>query len=122
MHPQDSRASSPFRLHVERCEPRLMLSTVVSGSEIRVATETALQEAVANLQSGETILIEPGTYNLTRTLYIPQQLENIAIRGSTGNRDAVVLVGQGMNNQSSNTPFGIWADNVIGIEIADLTI
>src|SRR5262249_47034265 len=56
-----------------------------TGTVINVSTVSQLESAVANLQSNQTILIAPGTYNLTGTLVVPQGLTNISIRGATGN-------------------------------------
>jgi hypothetical protein len=87
---------------------------------VNVSTVSQLQSAVANLQSGVTIMIAPGTYNLTGSLNVPQNRTNVAIRGATGNRDDVVIRGNGMIGGS--VPFGIWTGNVNGVTIADLTI
>ena len=42
-------------------------------------TVAELQDAVQNLQSNQTIVIEPGTYQLTRTLYVgkDQPVQNV---------------------------------------------
>jgi hypothetical protein len=96
-----------------------------SGNVVRVSTEPELQAAVRNLASDTTILIAPGTYYLTSTLYVGSRLlTNIALRGATNRRDDVVLVGPGMTNGNfGNTPYGIWTgDGVQGILIANLTI
>ena len=47
------------------------------------------------MASNTTILIAPGTYPLTRTLYVNGPFTNVTIRGATDNRDDVVLVGRG---------------------------
>jgi hypothetical protein len=79
---------------------------------------------VNNLVSGTTIVIAPGTYNLTNTLYINGTFSNVGIRGATNDPDDVVLVGKGMANASyGNVPFGIWlGGNVTGALIANLTV
>jgi hypothetical protein len=83
-----------------------------------------LQSTVASIASNRTIVIAPGTYNLTATLYINGTFTNVGIRGATGNRDDVVLVGKGMGAASDGgVPFGIWVGgNVTGVTIASLTI
>jgi hypothetical protein len=87
---------------------------------VNVSTEPQLQTAMGNLQSGDTILLANGTYNLTGTLYINGR-QNVTIRGTNGSTN-VVLVGKGMDNASyGNVPFGIWA-NGTNITIAHLTI
>jgi hypothetical protein len=95
-----------------------------SGNVVNVATEPQLQAAVAGLASNTTILIAPGTYRLTSTLYVNGTFASVALRGSSGNADDVVLVGPGMTNASyGNVPFGIWSGgNVQGITIANVTI
>ena len=95
-----------------------------TGAVVNVSTEKALQAAVQNLSSNTTIVLAPGTYQLTSTLWINGNLANIGIRGSTNSRDDVVLVGRGMNNAAyGDVPYGIWTGNgVQGITIANLTI
>src|SRR5262245_35077522 len=65
------------------------------GRIITVTTEPQLQQAVRSLSSGTTIVIRPGTYRLTATLGVKGPLRNVTIRGATGNRDEVVLLGPG---------------------------
>jgi hypothetical protein len=95
-----------------------------AGRVITVNTEAALQTAVRGLTSDTTILIAPGRYALTSTLYVHGPLKNVAIRGGTDNADDVVLVGRGMLQTSYGpVPFGVWTgDGVDGITIANLTI
>ncbi len=95
-----------------------------AGKVVRVRTEPQLQSAVTNLSSGTTILLAPGTYRLTETLYFKGPLRDVAVRGETGNRDDVQLVGLGMRNANYGAvQFGIWTGNgVQGILIANLTI
>lgn len=91
---------------------------------VSVSTVAQLQQAVSQLTSDTTIIIQPGTYRLTSTLYVGGTLRNVAIRGASGNRDDVVLVGGGMRNPSGSVPFGIWTGgaSVDGVTVADLTI
>jgi hypothetical protein len=92
-----------------------------SGTVVNVSTEGQLQAAVASISSNTTIVVAPGTYTLSNTLYINGTFTNVGIRGATGNSDAVVLAGPGMTNAS--VPFGIWVGgNVQGVTIANLTI
>jgi pectate lyase len=95
-----------------------------AGTVVNVATVSQLQNAVAAIASNTTIVIAPGTYNLSTTLYVNGSFTNVGIRGATGNRDDVVLVGKGMNAAGDGgVPFGIWVGgNVRGITIASLTI
>jgi hypothetical protein len=95
-----------------------------SGTIISVATLAQLENAVASIASNTTILIAPGTYRLTSPLYINGSFTNVGIRGATGNRDDVVLIGKGMAGANDGgVPFGIWVGgNVRGVTIANLTI
>ena len=96
-----------------------------TGTVIRVSTEGQLQAAVGAMASGTTILIAPGVYRLTSTLNIGNRtLTNVALRGSTNNRNDVVLLGPGMSNRNYGTvPHGVWTGNgVNGVLIANLTI
>jgi hypothetical protein len=95
-----------------------------SGIIVNVSTVAALQTAVTNLKSNTSIIIAPGTYRLTTTLYIKGPLTNVAIRGATGDSDDVVLLGPGMRQSSfGSVPFGIWTGGgVDGVTIANLTI
>jgi len=95
-----------------------------SGTVVNVSTESQLQAAVSRLASNTTIVLAPGTYQLTSTLWISGTFSNVGIRGATTNRDDVVLVGPGMTNANyGNVPFGIWTGgNVQGVTIANLTV
>src|SRR5262245_7730875 len=50
------------------------------GNVVQVGTEPELQQALQGLRSGTTILIAPGTYELTRTVRI-NGVHNVALRG-----------------------------------------
>ena len=95
-----------------------------STTVVRVSTEAALQAAVQALRSNTTILIAPGTYQLTSTLSISGALTNVALRGDSENRDDVVLSGPGMTHASyGRVPHGVTTGGgVDGVTIANLTI
>jgi hypothetical protein len=129
---QSLRRKSPA-LRLEQLEERALLSgsppfpndlappalPAPTGPVVTVSTAAQLASAVAHLSSGQTILINPGTYALADTLYLPQNLSNVAIRGATGNSADVVIQGAGM---SGNVLFGFWAGAVQGMTFADLTV
>ncbi len=94
------------------------------GRVVHVLSEPMLQEAVRQLASNTTLVLARGTYRLTSTLWIRGTLTNVAVRGATGNRDEVVLAGEGMTASASGAvPHGIWTGgDVRGVTIADLTI
>lgn len=94
-----------------------------SGTVITVSTESALQAAVNSITSGTTIIVQPGTYNMTSTLWLNRNVDNVAIRGSTNSCDDVVLIGRGMSNANyGNVPHGIWIGNARNVLVANLTI
>jgi hypothetical protein len=95
-----------------------------SGRVVSVSTEPELQGAIASLTSGTTVLIAPGTYVLTRTLYVKGPLADVAIRGSSDSRDDVVLQGPGMTNPNYGAvEFGIWVGgDVQRLTLANMTI
>ena len=95
-----------------------------TGTVVNVSSLSQLQNAVAGIASNTTIVIAAGTYNLNAPLYINGTFTNVGIRGATGNRDDVVLVGKGMSGPNDGgVPFGIWVGgDVRGVTIAHLTI
>jgi hypothetical protein len=91
-------------------------------STVNVSNVSQLISAINNLQSGQTISLAAGTYNLsgvTDALYIPEGINNWTIRGATGNRNDVVIRGAGMGGA---VRFGFWIANSPYGTIADLTI
>lgn len=86
---------------------------------VTVSTAAQLQTAVANLTSNTKIVIQPGTYTLTQQLVI-DGVTNVALRGATGNRDDVVIVGAGMTD--SAVPHGIQVFDAQQVLIADLSV
>ena len=95
-----------------------------TGAIVHVSTVAQLQDAVEAIASNTTIVIAPGTYALTSTLFIHGTFTNVGVRGATANRDDVVIVGRGMHAPTDEgVPFGIWVGgNVAGVTIANLTI
>jgi hypothetical protein len=93
-----------------------------SGTVVSVDTTAELQDAVSNLVSGTTILVADGTYDLTNTLNF-RGVSNVAIRSASGDRDAVVLRGQGMSNPSyGNVPHVMAVYDARNVLIADITL
>jgi len=92
-----------------------------SGNVVNVSTVTQLQNAVAALSSNTTILIAPGTYQLTQTLRIRGGISNVALRGATNNRDDVVLLGSGMRT-SGAVDICVTGEDAADILIANLSI
>jgi len=93
-----------------------------SGPVVEVDTVGELQSAVTSLTSGTTILIADGTYDLINTLNI-RGVSNVSIRSASGNRDAVVLRGGGMDNASyGNVPHVLAVYDAQNVLVADLTM
>jgi len=95
---------------------------VPAGNVVRVSSVNELQDAVQNIQSNTTILVEAGEYKLTRTLVF-DGVDSVALRGATGNRDDVIIRGGGMLDSTyiNTVPHVIVVWNVNDILIADLT-
>ena len=94
-----------------------------TGTVIQVSTVAELQSAVSNLTSNSTILIADGVYDLSNMLILDGGISDVTIRGASGNREAVVLRGRGMDNPSyGNTPHGFLIRKSTRVTIADLTI
>ena len=109
--------SRPFRPRLEALEtrevpaapgdaPPLPPPPPPSATVIHVDTVAELEAAVANLQSGQTVVVQPGTYQLTRTLYIGKDrpVQNVTIRGATNNFNDVVIKGLGMDGRRASPP------------------
>ena len=91
-----------------------------TGAVMNVSTETQLQTAVSTAPPGTTIVIAPGTYHLTSTLYL--DVDDLTLRGATDNRNDVILAGKGMTNGNYGAVrYGVWT-NARRMTIANLTI
>lgn len=98
---------------------------LIIGTTVTVSDVSELQNAinVANQEGGnKTILIEDGIYSIASTSQYPYiTASNMVFRSLSGNRDAVILTGQGMKDVAPDTEIGMYlvGDN---ITVADLTI
>lgn len=97
----------------------------VIGEVLIVNSVTSFKNAInqANANEGNmTILIEDGVYHIASAISYPYiTASNLIIRSASGNRDMVVLHGDGMKDVSPNTEDGL---HIAGnnVTIADLTI
>ena len=90
-----------------------------------VDTVAELQDAVRNLQSGQTVVVQRGTYDLTETLYLGRSgpVAGVTIRGETDDFRDVVIRGRGMENASYGAvPHGISVYNAQDVTIANLSV
>jgi len=85
-----------------------------------VSTVAGLEDAVSDANPYDTIIIAPGTYYMTTRLNIYDH--HLTIEGSTGNRDDVVLVGGGMNNNVEPREMMDLHAGADDVTIRDLTI
>jgi hypothetical protein len=91
-----------------------------SGRVVTVSNVAQLQAAVASLRADTTIVIRPGTYRLTQELDIGRRVTHVALRGATGRRDDVVILGTGMKTAGVN--IAVKVNNAQDVLIADLSI
>ena len=77
-----------------------------------------IRNAMLNANPGDEVLILPGEYHVTSSLYVTTP--NLTFRGSTGNRDDVVLYGNGMN-ENSGVLEGFYAA-ADGVQLMNVTI
>jgi len=100
---------------------------------VDVSTSQQLADACWNLQSNQAIVIAPGTYHLdavqfpngvdgrlTVGHYGAAPIQNIQIRGASGNPADVVILGAGMLDPI--VPFGFQVFTATDVTIADLSI
>jgi hypothetical protein len=93
------------------------------GNVVHVSTVDDLVDEVLNVRSNTTIVIEPGTYELPRTLFIDGGVKNVVLRGSSDERGKVVIKGKGMANKDfGSVPDGIMVGNATDVLIANLSI
>jgi|GEM_PF-1039559 len=97
---------------------------ITIGEIITVSTTQQLRDAIIQANNGGnlTVLIEDGTYPIASTSWYPYITgSNLVFRSLSGNRDAVVLTGQGMQDVAPGTEIvmSLVGDN---ITVADLTI
>ena len=95
------------------------LSTVtgMKANTVVVRTYEELRVYLDNAVRGDTILIANGTYRLDDILAV--RAGDITIGSQSGDRDAVILTGDGMNGAQQQHGFWVDANNVT---IRDITI
>jgi hypothetical protein len=94
--------------------PTAPTAPVPPGGAVRVTSSAELRAAVMALVSGQTITLAPGIYTVPGEAYfLPEPLSGVTIAGATGNRAEVTIRGG---------RFSIWANNVSGLTVRDLTL
>jgi len=99
------------------CSALLLPAAAGPGATWNVSTVAELNNAVGRAQPYDEIVLAPGTYHLTRG--VQMNAVGLTVRGATGNRDDVVLVGSGMNTYGVNEGILVNTDN---LTIRDLTL
>lgn len=94
-----------------------ILSNNQTSNFVVVRNVTELENAVTNAIEEMTILIEDGTYKLTKPLII--QKNKIVLKGKNGDRSQVILKGEGMASDHPPHAIAIYSSDVI---VADLTL
>ncbi len=98
-----------------------------TGIVITVSNWDELIDAVWSLQSNTTIVLQPGIYTIPEWLFInvgidqENAIDNIVIRGATGNYDDVCIKGSSPGMYGTS-PFGFFINNATNVTIADLTV
>ena len=87
---------------------------------IRVATSAELLVAIDRIQSGGTILLMDGSYQLPRTVRLDRKT-NIVLRSASGDPARVTLSGRGWESSKGGTDDILHIARCEGITIADLT-
>jgi len=96
----------------------LLTAAQLAAATHEVDSVKALNAAIKEAQEGDEIVIAKGEYQLNR--WLPVKAPKLTIRGATGDRDDVVLIGGGMNKDGGvKEMFNLRAS---GITIRDLTI
>jgi hypothetical protein len=76
------------------------VESALGESAVRsVSTVVELNKEISSLKDGDTVVISPGTYNLTQTLVITA--DNVTVKGQSGDRTATVLRGDAMSSNAS---------------------
>ncbi len=85
-----------------------------AGPVVRAASVDELYAAARDIQPGGTILVADGHYRLPR--YFELRADNVTLRGESGQRDNVILDGQGRLGEL------VGITGCSGVTIADLTV
>lgn len=90
-----------------------------TGQVIRVSSVEKLYAAVTALRTGETILVEPGAYRLTRPIVL-QHATNVSIRGASGDPSDATFCGSGWETNKRNDDL-VHVGACDGVAISGLT-
>ncbi|MBF0226160.1 MAG: right-handed parallel beta-helix repeat-containing protein [Desulfobacterales bacterium] len=88
------------------------------ADEYVVSTYSELKSRLAIVNPGDTILLADGTFTISGDFALAVRTSDITIKSQSGNREAVIVKGQGM---SGNVNHGFWID-ANNVTIQDITI
>ncbi len=91
------------------------VSLAIAGTTI-VDNINDLVSAVEYAASGDTVLIESGTYTLNK-VQINVSADSVTIGSLSGNRESVILQGQGMGNSAVSKIFWVNADHFTALDM-----
>jgi len=114
--------ATPLGAHAAPGSPCLAAPALPAptGNTVNVSNASQLRTAISNLTANTTIVLAPGEYVLSSTLYIRRN--NVTIIGQTDSCEDSILIGNGMDNADyGSVPHGIWSD-ADNLTIANLTI
>lgn len=97
--------------------PRCGWKPPITKWGVRVSTVAELEQAAAMVPASTTILVQDGTYHLTRQLHFERP--DVVLRGESGDRAKVIIRGDGMLERKVGVAVSIAAANIV---VADLTI
>jgi hypothetical protein len=100
----------------------LLASAPSAHAATTVASVGELQTAIGNANAGSgdpVILLETGTYTLSVQWGLLLSRTGLTLRGASGDREAVIVEGAGMSNNSVSHCFQITGDDVT---IEDMTL
>ena len=102
-----------------RATPTLSSPT---GTIVKVSTTSGLNAALLALKSDTTIVLAPGTYQLSTTLRINGAFSNVGLRGATRYASDVVIVGPGLTATSGALDGIKTSGGIRGLTVANLTL
>jgi hypothetical protein len=119
---QNAASAASFGGECLPAPPLADVSVTDPGKQVvRVSNETELQAAMQTLSANTVLLLAPGTYELSRTLWV--SVDDVTIRGDSTRCDEVIVAGKGMENPAGkdDVPHGVWSDRR-NLKVQNLTI
>ncbi len=121
----ESSAGKPWRgfLHGFELASLFMMwsATSAPAATLTVGTTTELEAAIVASQAGDVIELRDGIYSVAGVAgFVVANKSNLTIRGKSGNRNLVVLQGQGINSTATQFIFKLYASPYVTLQ--DMTM